>query len=426
MTGAAGIIKPGLDRISRLLKYLGNPQKKLLSIQIAGTNGKGSTAAYIHNILLLSGIKTGIYTSPHILSPRERIRVANQLYEGNVNDDVRSLERDFLKSSPHAMHDRPTFFELVTALALDYFREKKVSLAILEVGLGGRLDATSAAGSIGKILTDVSLDHTEFLGNSIEEILLEKVVPLQGDFLITCSLPQFLFSLAARRCEKKKGRVQVMGRDFFYEKMEDETFIFYLKNGYGIKLRKCAAGDFQYRNATIAVAGALMMGRYLRTDQRVLHRSVKRGVEETRVTGRFQQVLKDPTVILDVGHNHLSSSVLQKEIAKLRDLRIGRTACIFTMMRNRNPRPFVTTLAESVERFIYFPAGDITWKRREIKEIEWGNGIYVAAERDFPSAFKSALDYTGREGIVLLTGSYATAEHYLKMMGYHGAQVLER
>ncbi|NIO16291.1 MAG: hypothetical protein GTN70_04750, partial [Deltaproteobacteria bacterium] len=344
MTGSAGIIKPGLERIFILLKYLGNPQEKFSSIRIAGTNGKGSTAYFLNSVLIKTGATTGLYTSPHIRKPEERIRVSNALYEGDLLHDMGELEKSVLSSLPKLLRDRPTFFELATAVALDYFRQKRVDVAVLETGLGGRLDATAIAGNIGDVLTDVSLDHTEYLGNSIEEILLEKIGHVKGMFLVSSSLPHYLGNLVKNRCKKTGCHLSVLGRNFFFEKLGNGAFNFTSNSVTLKKLWKTSPGDFQYRNAAIAAAAALKLGDHCRIEFEKLSTAIREGIKQTCIPARFEMVSNDPLVLLDVGHNYLSSWTLRHELVKMRRENGHKTVCVFTMMRNRNPVPFLKSL----------------------------------------------------------------------------------
>lgn len=426
MAGSAGKIKPGLERISLLLKYLGNPQEHYPSIRIAGTNGKGSTAHFLNNILVHSGVSTGLYTSPHICEPEERIRTSHMFYEGNLFLDARRLEKRFLSSFSKRIKDRPTFFELTTAIAFDYFREKNIDFAVLETGLGGRLDATAIAGNIGEILTDVSIDHTEFLGNTVEEILLEKIGALKGAFLISCSLPQYLGYLVKIGCEKRKSQLSLLGRDFFFEKVKDGTFNFTARNVTVTGLLKTAPGDFQYRNAALAVAAALKIHDYYRIDKKELLTGIRKGIEATHIPGRYQIVSEDPIVILDVGHNYLSSKTLRRELMGMRENGMRRVSCVFTMMRNRNPVLFLKTLKRVSDLFIFFPCGDRFLRKRDIDILKLKQIVPLEIAEDFTSAYKAALDFSGRDGLVLLTGSFVTAENYYTLTGSHEKPVQNR
>lgn len=412
MTGSAGIIKPGLERISLLLKYLGNPHEKFSSIRIAGTNGKGSTACFLNSILLQTGASTGLYTSPHIRKPEERIRVSNALYEGDLLHDIGKLEKSITSSLSKQLRDRPTFFELATAVALDYFREKKVDVAVLETGLGGRLDATAIAGNIGDVLTDVSLDHTEYLGNSIEEILLEKIGHVKGMFLVSSSLPHYLGNLVKNRCEKTGCRLSILGRNFFFEKLDNGAFNFISNSVTLKKLWKTSLGDFQYRNAAIAAAAALKLGNHCRIEFEKLRTGIREGIKRACIPGRYEKVSEDPLVFLDVGHNCLSSWTLRHELVKMRGEKGRKIVCVFTMMRNRNPVSFLKSLLGVTDLFIFFPCGERTLGKKDIDRYALRQIVPLEVADDFPSAYKTAVDFTGRTGLVFLTGSFVTAENY--------------
>ncbi len=161
-------IKPGLTRINQLLDFLNHPENAYPIIHVAGTNGKGSTCRIMHSILEEAGNKTGLYTSPHLLKFNERIKVNHQ----EINDQ--ELLKLFEKFDDFLDETKASFFEITTAMALDYFKEKNVDIVILEVGLGGRFDATNAVTPNICVITPISKDHEEFLGNKLSQIAMEK------------------------------------------------------------------------------------------------------------------------------------------------------------------------------------------------------------------------------------------------------------
>jgi len=162
--------KPGLSRITELLSLLGNPQKNIACIHVAGTNGKGSTSTMISNALIEAGKKVGLYTSPYIIDFRERIQI------NNTYIPKRSLARlvNKVKAVSKTMADHPTEFEFITAIMFLYFKEQKVDIAVIEVGLGGRFDATNVITPLASVITKISLDHTAVLGNTYKQIAFEK------------------------------------------------------------------------------------------------------------------------------------------------------------------------------------------------------------------------------------------------------------
>src|ERR1700761_7354260 len=196
-TGKAGVPRKwSLDYMRTLLQALGNPHRSFRSVLIAGTNGKGSTAATLASILSAAGLRTGLYTSPHLLRVNERIRLsAGQSPEfSDIPDDNFATLFTLVDSTPAALVERgglpfpPSFFELLTAIAFCYFAEQRIDIAVLEVGLGGRLDATNVVDPLLSIITDIGIDHIEFLGNTIRSIATEKAGILRRDgVLVTLS-----------------------------------------------------------------------------------------------------------------------------------------------------------------------------------------------------------------------------------------------
>jgi len=161
-------IKLGLQNIQNFLEYLGNPEKQFKSFHIAGTNGKGSTASFISSILIENNLKTGLYTSPHFVKFNERIRINGK----EIEDEYIAK---FVKENQNFIDENHlTFFEATTAMAFKYFTENKIDFAVIETGLGGRLDATNVVNPVASIITSISLEHTEMLGNSLKEIAFEK------------------------------------------------------------------------------------------------------------------------------------------------------------------------------------------------------------------------------------------------------------
>ncbi|MEO8042676.1 MAG: Mur ligase family protein, partial [Acidobacteriota bacterium] len=177
-------MKLGLENIRRLLAALGDPQEKYLKVQVAGTNGKGSVCAFLNSICLQAGIKTGMFTSPHLISITERVQINGDDISAEAFASLATKVREVAKSlfASGAIENVPTYFEQVTAIALLAFAEAKVELAILETGLGGRLDATTAANAEIAAITRIDLDHQQYLGETIEEIAAEKAAIIHDEF----------------------------------------------------------------------------------------------------------------------------------------------------------------------------------------------------------------------------------------------------
>ena len=205
-------VKPGLDRMKKFVDAIDNPQDDLRVILVGGTNGKGSTTAYLSNILQEDGYKVGSFFSPHTISPRERIQING---EWITEDDLIDYEEDILRISKAGYPI--TYWEGLTALGYKYFKDKDVDFAVVEVMMGGRYDATNVAHPAISIITNVSRDHTEFLGEEIEQIAWEKAGTIKGNLAITGA--EEGLGVIKKEVEETDGRLRSLGRDFFCEKV---------------------------------------------------------------------------------------------------------------------------------------------------------------------------------------------------------------
>ncbi len=283
--------KPGLERIKKFMGAIGNPQDDLRIILIGGTNGKGSTTAYLSNILQDDGYKVGSFFSPHTVSPTERIQINGKWIE---ESELVDYEEDVLRVSGAGYPI--TYWEGLAALAYKYFRDRDVDFAVVEVMMGGRYDATNVAYPAISIITNVSRDHTDFLGEEIEKIAWEKAGIIKGNLAITAV--EEGFGAIKKEVEETDGRLRKLGKDFFCEKVgiSDSGNIFdYLGYEFYKEIKTKMIGDYQVKNAALAIAAAEEMG--------VSEDSVKTGIERTMHPGRIQVISKKPLVIVDAAHN---------------------------------------------------------------------------------------------------------------------------
>ena len=206
-------IKLGLDNTVKLLSLFNNPQEKFYSIHIAGTNGKGSTSAMIASIFQTAGFKTGLFTSPHLVSFTERIRVNNE--EITESDVVSLAEEIRFKIQDSRFKLNPTFFEFVTVMGLLYFKRKNIDWAVVETGMGGRLDATNVLLPEASVITSINYDHSEFLGNTISAIAEEKAgIIKDGVPVITSAQEPSVMDAIKKKTEEKNAGLFIYGRDF--------------------------------------------------------------------------------------------------------------------------------------------------------------------------------------------------------------------
>ncbi|PIS29221.1 MAG: bifunctional folylpolyglutamate synthase/dihydrofolate synthase [Candidatus Marinimicrobia bacterium CG08_land_8_20_14_0_20_45_22] len=287
----------GLERIGDLLNRLGSPQNTFSSIHVAGTNGKGSTCAVIASILESAGFRVGLYTSPHLLKFNERIQVNGV----PISDEEIS---SFIEGSQSWIVELDcTFFEATTALALAYFREKKVDYAVLEVGMGGRFDATNVVTPVLSVITSIGKDHQEFLGKSLQKIAVEKAgITKQGASCIVSKQSPYLLSVI-------KPILEINGAEFCYApnlckirrtKMtaREQTVNIRFNERSLIGVRFPLIGEHQIVNLQTALAAIVSL-----KNERLTTEVIRRGIEATHWAGRLQILSNEPLVFYDVGHN---------------------------------------------------------------------------------------------------------------------------
>lgn len=304
-----------LDRMARLAEALGDPQRSVRSIHVAGTKGKGSTAAIIHSALKAAGKRTGLYTSPHLVSFRERIRINDTLI--SEEDVGRLMER--VKKAVDAMGgERPTFFEIYTALAYLYFEEKRADIVVYEVGLGGRLDATNIIEPLVSVITPVSYEHTDILGATLGEIAGEKAGIIKENS-VCVSAPQEEEALAVieKVCAEKESSLILVGREIKFEELKasDECEVFTVKGLFGEyrDLHMRLLGSHQVINAAVAV-GAVEALRF--SGVMIDPEAIRKGIEEAVWPGRLELIKGSPRILLDGAQNQASAKALAHAVKR--------------------------------------------------------------------------------------------------------------
>ena len=321
-------IKPGLERVEAMLELLGNPHQGTRFIHVAGTNGKGSTAAMLASILRAAGYSVGLYTSPYLLSFTNRMAVNNtDIDHGELVGLVERIKPIVKQLQNDSELGHPTEFEVVTVLALAYFALSEVDLVVLEVGLGGRLDATNIVTPLISIITNISLEHTDVLGSTIEEIAFEKAgIIKQGKPLITAAEDQRALGVFEKRCQdldclyyrvlppREVGEQPVNQRPFSMIKKitEDGQFFDY----YGFKSEQpdlfiSLRGKYQLLNAATALAAVELLEEDGFTVSRA---AILKGLAETSWPGRLELLQKEPLVIMDGAHNPAAMEKLAEAV----------------------------------------------------------------------------------------------------------------
>lgn len=329
-----------LERIQELLNTLGNPQDSSKCIHIAGTKGKGSTCAFIAYILRQAGFKVGLYTSPHLSDFRERIRILNSKFEirksriefegviscEELADLVERLRPKIDEFNSQSRYGPLSFFEVYTALAFKYFTEKRIDFAVLETGLGGRLDATNTVNSLIAGITSISYEHTGQLGKTLTDIAHEKAgiikvskcqsVRVSKPVVISAPQEKEVMKVIRDRCKQEGAILYEISKDIVFEKAESSSSpqgfnidgIFGRLTDLKIKL----LGRHQIINATLAVAVVLALNKFYQV--RLDLDAIKKGLYNTIWPGRFEILLRGPSVVLDGAQNVASAWALRETI----------------------------------------------------------------------------------------------------------------
>ncbi len=334
-------INLGLAPISCFLERLGNPQRAYPSVLIGGTNGKGSISAMMAAIIKEGGWRVGLYTSPHLVDVRERIRINGQM----ISPDDMSAIVSLLKGR---QTQELTYFEFITAAAFVYFQQQKVDIAVLEVGMGGRLDATNVVTPLVSIISNVALDHMEYLGNTVVKIAGEKAgIIKDGGLCLTAAKDSGVLDVLEKTCHQKKARLKRLGQEIKLVRHRDGTFSVG-DEGAAIRRLKCALiGRHQQENAALAVVAS----RELAARGFVIHEeAIRSGLANVRWEGRMELVNERPQILLDGAHNPAGVKILSATLK--RDFSFSRLIVIFGVLGDKDYRPMLRMLAKMADSLI--------------------------------------------------------------------------
>ena len=383
-----------LERVALALKALGDPHRRFAAVHIAGTNGKGSVAAMLHAILAAAGYRVGLYTSPHLVSFTERIRIGTQSV---AEQDVVSLARD-IRAAATVRGIELTFFEFVTVMAFLYFARQGVDVAVVEVGLGGRLDATNVIDPEAAVITTIGLDHQEFLGETLESIAREKAGIIKpGRPVIVGAVPADVAALLRTTAAERHAPMYCADRDFHVT--SGSAFRFH---GMGLDLEGlelALRGSHQRENAATAIATASVIGQRFPCDAA----AIRRGLRQVRWPGRLDVVQTAPLVVLDGAHNADGIAALVRELPNV----VGKRAVhlLFAVMRDKQWQPMVDCIAPYVAAAtlttVLPPRGEAPIALAE----RFARYCPVRVATEPLDALAAVLDQVGADDAVLVAGS---------------------
>ncbi|MBV9572610.1 MAG: bifunctional folylpolyglutamate synthase/dihydrofolate synthase [Acidobacteriales bacterium] len=401
-----------------LLHAMGNPERRFRNVLIAGTNGKGSTAATLASILKASRLRSGLYTSPHLVRVNERIRV-NGTEIGD--EDFASLYATTERIAEHLVGSgklpwHPSFFEMLTAIAFQFFSQQNLDLAVLEVGMGGRLDATNVVEPILSVITDISLDHEKFLGETVGAIAREKAgIMRPGGVVVTLpQQPEANDVIGNTALELDASVVSAVpyvppvspaSPSYFAGAARDcvSRYPLYVM-GSEIVVETPLVGRHQLRNVGLAIAAAVELAN---EGFAITPDSIARGIRETRWPGRFEMVAatkEHPEYVFDVAHNPAGAWALRSTLsARYPDRRL---IFIFGAMRDKAIPQMTEILFPLAERVIVTVANNPrSATTDEIRGAAIRTSVEIILSGDVPSALEAAQKFAGADGVIVITGS---------------------
>jgi dihydrofolate synthase/folylpolyglutamate synthase len=420
-------IKLGLKNIKSLLASTGNPEREFPSIHIAGTNGKGSTAAMIASILQAAGYKVGLYMSPHLIDFVERIRINGRcIRENRVALCTKRLR-------PKVDQLKCTFFEATTAIAFLYFADEQVDIAVIETGLGGRLDATNVLRPLLSIITNIGLEHTDHLGKTLSAIAREKAGILKPG--IPCLVGQLehparksIREAARRRDAKLISSTSVSDYEILQEDLSGIRLNLKTPKRVYDNLFVNLGGRFQAENTRLAVLAAELIGSdrsgWDRSGNRFVikpshvYAGLKRTRQSTGFRGRLEVVRKKPTVVLDVAHNAEAVHCL---VDSLENLSLRNLVVVFGVMKDKNFGEMIRTLSRvSAALIAVTPKIDRALDARVITKIARGFRMNVLHAGLVKKGIAAAMKMAGKSDTMLVTGSHYVVGEALEALEDHG------
>lgn len=410
-------IKFGLERIAALCEAFGNPQKRLRVVHVGGTNGKGSTATFVSSILREAGYIVGLYLSPYVHDVRERVQI-----DGNM---ISKESFAALVSEIKPVADRigqtdlgpVTEFEVKTLIAYLYFARRQVDFAVLEVGMGGRFDATNLVDPMVAIITNVSLDHTERLGDTTEKIAFEKAgIVKQGTVVVTAAEDEDAWRVILSRCREEGAEVWRVIRSHarrsgspsadvqFRYSSKGNSFSFHGGDVHMIGLTPGLHGAFQHVNAATAVAAILALEKY---EVRISPPAIFAGVSNAYIPGRLEVLRERPRVVIDGAHNPAAARNLARAIRE--NFNYERLILVVGMLSTHPSEEFLAYLAPMASAVI---ATQSTWSKAappdEVAESARKFCGNVEIVERVPDAVRRALAIAGENDLVVVTGSFYT------------------
>jgi dihydrofolate synthase/folylpolyglutamate synthase len=390
-------IKLGLATIKKILSGLENPQRRYGCIHVAGTNGKGSVASSLASILYQAGYKTGLYTSPHLVRFNERIQVNNRpISNKNVLAACNAVRQ------VHHGKREPTFFEFATAMALYEFGRQQVDWAVIETGMGGRLDATNVIAPELSIITNISLEHRDYLGDTLSRIAAEKAgIIKRRKPVVTAIKQKSACEVVEQIAAQKNAPLYRLGRDFRVRRQQSGTFSYYGLEHTWHDLQTALRGGHQADNAALVLAASELLNRRkvgLELDD------IKKGLRTNRWPGRLETVSENPLIIMDGAHNQAAARNLARYLAS--NLAGSKITLVIGILDDKPYKAMLNSLLPLAGRVVLTRAKiDRALDPRRLQEVAADFNLENVIVPDVVQAVKHAIDTSAPEEVICIAGS---------------------
>ncbi|MBI4377637.1 MAG: bifunctional folylpolyglutamate synthase/dihydrofolate synthase [Nitrospinae bacterium] len=431
-------IKLGLENISIILNLFDNPHKKFKSIHIAGTNGKGSTAAMTASILQYAGYKTGLYTSPHLQDFRERIMVNGAMIPEEDVVELTEIIRCKMKGSPTlplfkvAINGGLTFFEFTTVMAFLYFSREMVDFAVVEVGLGGRLDATNVLNPVLSIITEIDIEHTDYLGEDIKSIAREKggIIKDNGAVILSSTKTEVIETIESI-CKGKNAKLYRIEKDFngeaeysniHYQHFDfiDKHFESQIPKSRFLSLEIPLLGKYQIMNASTSVKAALVLNE---AGFKIGEKAIHEGLKNVRWNGRLEIVSENPLFILDGAHNPAAAKALSEELEGMSNSKFGiqihKIILIIGILKDKDFKGIISLLAQIADYIIIVKPKTLRSRNPDdLKDefFKYTEGVEII--EDIPDAISKAKNIATVNDLICITGSFFTVGEAIKFIKF--------
>ncbi|WP_409301979.1 bifunctional folylpolyglutamate synthase/dihydrofolate synthase [Peribacillus sp. SCS-155] len=389
----------GLERMESILRKLGNPERRIRNIHIAGSNGKGSTLNAMKSILMEEGLIVGSFTSPHLVKVNERIMINDRMIpDGEIIELVNQLY-------PFLEEKGATYFEILTIMAFMYFEKSDVDVALIETGLGGRLDSTNVIVPLLSVITSISLEHTDFLGNTLGEIAGEKAGIIKKGIPVICGpVPDEAASVIKQKAISEDAPFYQFNDRFQLESINklktNQEITFRMDRTVLERVEVAMLGKHQAFNASLAIAAMLILNENY--GFQITEAGIRNGLRKARWAGRFEIISEQPVIILDAAHNPDGVNVLLETLKdRYPDFAYN---FVFTALRDKNFKKMIALLDEHANKMIFTKIqNDRAADAEELfaastaRDKDW--------EQDWKNAIRKGIAATGDDELLVITGS---------------------